>query len=295
MNLFGTMKVKENSLEVGGVKYSELAEEFATPLYVLDEELIRDNCKKFKKAFSNDNFKTEVIYAGKAFLNLSMCKIIYDEGLSLDVVSGGELYTAYKSSFPMDKIYFHGNNKTLEEINMGVKLDVGIFVVDNIFEAERLNEISRRYNKVQNIYIRICPGIEAHTHDYIKTGALDSKFGFPFIEDNIVKVVEKIKIMKNIKLCGLHCHIGSQIFDTIPYKDEAKIMVELLKEVYDKTGIKIQELNLGGGFGIYYSENDKPKKIEEYCEAIINSVDKVSKKLKFKLSKVCIEPGRSII
>ena len=295
MNLFGTMKVNENCLEVGEIRYSKLAETFGTPLYVLDEKLIRDNCKKFKNTFESSTLKTDVIYAGKAFLSLAMCGIIQDEGLSLDVVSGGELYTAYKSEFNMDNVYFHGNNKTLEEIEMGVKLGVGIFVVDNMFELERLDEVGRNYNKVQNIYIRITPGIEAHTHDYIKTGALDSKFGFPLIEDNIIKVIKKIKEMRNIKLCGLHCHIGSQIFDTTPYKDEVKIMIELLKDIYNQTGFKIDELNLGGGFGIYYSENDEPKTIEEYCETIIKSVEQSCEESSFKISKVCIEPGRSII
>lgn len=294
MKLFGNMKIEENTLVIGGVKTTKLAEEFGTPLYVMDEELLRNNCRKYFSLFKCYENGNKVAYAGKSFLTLSMCKLVEEEGLYLDVVSGGELYTAYKANFPLERVLFHGNNKTLEEINMGVKLGVGTFVVDNLFEIEQLNQISKKEGRVQNIYLRITPGIEAHTHEYIKTGQIDSKFGFAPVGDNIINAIKRAIKLENVNLCGLHCHIGSQIFEITPYEDAAEIMLKLIKRIKDETGYLIKELDLGGGFGIYYSNEDKPKETEEYCNAILNKVDEVCKKINLEKPILVIEPGRSI-
>ncbi|MDQ0149487.1 diaminopimelate decarboxylase [Eubacterium multiforme] len=294
MKLFGNMKTEENTLVIGGVKTTKLAEEFGTPLYVMDEELLRDNCRKYFTSFKCKERGNKVAYAGKAFLTLAMCKLVEEEGLYLDVVSGGELYTAYKADFPLERVLFHGNNKTLEEINMGVKLGVGTFVVDNLFEIEQLNQISKKEGRIQNIYLRITPGIEAHTHEYIKTGQIDSKFGFAPVGDNIINAIKRAIKLENVNLCGLHCHIGSQIFEIAPYEDAAEIMIKLIKRIKDKTGYLIKELDLGGGFGIYYSNEDKPKETEEYCNAILNKVDEVCKEINLEKPTLIIEPGRSI-
>ena len=294
MKLFGNMKIEENTLVIGGVKTTKLAEEFGTPLYVMDEELLRNNCRKYFRLFKCYENGNKVAYAGKSFLTLSMCKLVEEEGLYLDVVSGGELYTAYKANFPLERVLFHGNNKTLEEINMGVKLGVGTFVVDNLFEIEQLNQISKKEGRVQNIYLRITPGIEAHTHEYIKTGQIDSKFGFAPVGDNIINAIKRAIKLENVNLCGLHCHIGSQIFEITPYEDAAEIMLKLIKRIKDETGYLIKELDLGGGFGIYYSNEDKPKETEEYCNAILNKVDEVCKKINLEKPILVIEPGRSI-
>lgn len=295
MKLFGNMKTEENTLVIGGVKTTKLVEEFGTPLYVMDEQLLRDNCRNYINSFRCKERGNKVAYAGKAFLTLAMCKLIEEEGLCLDVVSGGELYTAYKANFPLEKVLFHGNNKTLEEIELGVRLGVGTFVVDNLFEIEQLNQMAKNYGSSQNIYLRITPGIEAHTHEYIKTGQIDSKFGFAPIGDNIINSIKRAIELDNVNLCGLHCHIGSQIFELTPYEDAAEIMLNLIKRIKDETGYLIRELDLGGGFGIYYSEEDKPRETREYCDAILNKVDEVCNEIDLEVPTLIIEPGRSIV
>lgn len=224
-----------------------------------------------------------------------MCEIIKEEGLCLDVVSGGELYTAMKASFPMEKIYFHGNNKTTDEIEMGVSLGVGRFVVDNFYEIKRINEIAKNNGIVQKVILRITPGIEAHTHEYIKTGQIDSKFGFTLLEDEVFRAVEQCIKSPNIDLLGIHCHIGSQIFETTPYEDAVDIMFNIIKDIKDKLNYELQELDLGGGFGIYYKEGDTPKSTKEYCDYILNKAVSKAKELNVKFPCLVIEPGRSII
>ena len=295
MKLFGTMKTEENSLVIGGIKATKLVEQYGTPLYVMDEEFLRNNCRKYYSSFKCGSRGNKVAYAGKAFLTLAMCNLINEEGLYLDVVSGGELYTAYKAGFPLNKVLFHGNNKTLEEIDMGVRLGVGTFVVDNLYEIEQLNQKAKEQDRIQSIYLRITPGIEAHTHEYIKTGQIDSKFGFAPVGDNIINAINRAIKLKNVNLRGLHCHIGSQIFEIEPYEEAAEVMIKLMKRIEDKTGYLIEELDLGGGFGIYYSKEDSPKETKEYCEAILNKVDNVCKEVGLKTPTLVIEPGRSIV
>ncbi|MDV4151490.1 diaminopimelate decarboxylase [Clostridium sp. AL.422] len=295
MRLFGASKIKDNDLFIGGIKASDLAKDYGTPLYVMDEQLLLDKCRGYVNAFRVKEENNRVAFAGKAFLTIEMCKLINKEGLYLDVVSDGELYTAYKAGFPMEKIYFHGNNKTLSEIELGIKLGVGRFIVDNTREMAIINEIAEKYNKKQDIYLRLTPGIEAHTHDYIKTGQIDSKFGFAPVGNIIMDAVKKALSLYNVNLVGLHCHIGSQIFETEPYKDAAEIMIKYIYDIKQETGHYIEELDLGGGFGIYYSEGDKPKEIDDYCKVILESVNKVCNDLGIKKPILTIEPGRSIV
>lgn len=295
MKLFGASKIEGNDLVIGGIKASDLAKAYGTPLYVMDEQLLLDKCRGYIRGFKVKENNNRVAFAGKAFLTLEMCKLINEEGLYLDVVSGGELYTAYKANFPMEKIYFHGNNKTLEEIEFGIKLGVGRFIVDNIEEIIKINEIAESYDKKQDIYLRLTPGIEAHTHDYIKTGQIDSKFGFAPVGNIIMDAVKKSLELDNINLVGLHCHIGSQIFEKEPFKDAAEVMLNYIYDIKQETGHYIDELDLGGGFGIYYSEGDKPKKIEEYCNVILDSVEKKCEALGIKKPILTIEPGRSVV
>ena len=295
MEFFGTTEIKDNILHIGGVNMAMLAAEYKTPLYVIDETLVRERCEKYYNNFKVNNRENRIAYAGKAFLTIAMCQIIDSEGLYLDVVSGGELYTAMKSKFPPEKIYFHGNNKTMEEIEMGIENNVGRFVVDNLHEIEMISEIAVRKNKIQRILLRITPGIEAHTHDYIKTGQIDSKFGFVILNNNTIEAVKRAIELPNIQLEGLHSHIGSQIFDIDPYIDEVDIMLSLIKDIKDKLGYEINELNLGGGFGIHYRQGDNPRRIEEYCEVILKRADIKAKELDVKLPILVLEPGRSII
>lgn len=295
MKLFGSMKVEGNELYVGGVKASALSKEYGTPLYVIDEELVRSNCRRYYNAMKCEERGNRVTYAGKAFINMSMCNLVNEENLYLDVVSGGELYTAYKAGFPLERIYFHGNNKSDYEIDLGVRLGIGRFIVDNIHELEVLNSIAQEYGRVQKVYLRITPGVEAHTHEYIKTGQLDSKFGFPVIGDTVYDAIKRAMELEYIELNGLHCHIGSQIFDLEPFEDTTEIMLNLINDIKEKLGYEIKELDLGGGFGIYYTEGDKPKEIEEYCLVIINKADEICRKLNMNVPILSIEPGRSIV
>ncbi|MDP4089581.1 MAG: diaminopimelate decarboxylase [Bacillota bacterium] len=295
MKFFGTVDVFDNELTVGGVRCSDMVKEYGTPLYVFDENLLRDNCRSYIKAFKAGSMRNRVAYAGKAFLTLAMCRLVQEEGLWLDVVSGGELYTAYKSGFPMERVYFHGNNKTVEEIEMGIELGVGRFVVDNFSEIEYINSIAGEHNKVQKVLLRITPGIEAHTHDYIKTGQVDSKFGFTVLNNHTMQAVGKAIAHKNIELSGLHCHIGSQIFETEPYKDAVDVMLSLIHNIYEETGYMLKELDLGGGFGIYYKSGDLPRSIEEYCSVILNQFEKKCRELSMEPPVLTIEPGRSIV
>lgn len=294
MKLHGNMSIRNNTLYIGGISCIDLANKYSTPLYVFDEDLIRENCREYIKYFKVNENNNKVAYAGKAFLTLYMCNIIKEENLCLDVVSGGELYTAYKANFPMENILFHGNNKTIDEIKMGIDLGVGRFVVDNFYELDMIESICKEKNKIQEIYFRITPGIEAHTHDYIKTGQIDSKFGFALVNGDLYEAIEKLSKYKNIKLVGLHAHIGSQIFDIEPFMDEVDIMMELTKEIKDKFDISLKEIDLGGGIGVYYTKDDNPKTIKEFCEAIINRAEIKCKEIGIEIPTLIIEPGRSI-
>lgn len=295
MKLFGAMEVKGSELYIGGISSSDLVEKFGSPLYVMDEELLINTCKDYYQNFKCEENKNRVAYAGKAFLTIAMCKLIEEQGLCLDVVSGGELYTAYKAGFNLEKVYFHGNNKTVDEISLGVKLGVGRFVVDNIEEMIMLNEIAGKEGKKQDIYLRLTPGIEAHTHDYIRTGQIDSKFGFAPVGDTIMNAVKVALEQENLSLKGLHCHIGSQIFDITPFEDAAEVMLGFIDQIRQETGHLITELDLGGGFGIHYTNEDEPRETKEYCEAILKRVDEVCEKLSLQRPILTIEPGRSIV
>ena len=296
MKLQGTMEIKDNVLHIGGVNTLNLVKKYKTPLYVFDEELIRSKCREYIKSFKVKENGNKVAYAGKAFLTKYMCKLVCEEGLCLDVVSGGELYTAYKAGMPMENILFHGNNKTVDEVKLGIELGVGRFVVDNFYELDLIEKFCLENNKTQKIYFRVTPGIDAHTHKYIRTGQIDSKFGFALINGDFYKAVEKVKQYKNIELVGIHAHIGSQIFEIKPFLDEVEIMLKLLKEVNENNDdINLTEVDLGGGIGVYYTEEDKPKTISEFCEAIINKADEVCEELNIKRPTLLIEPGRSLV
>ncbi|NLU09841.1 MAG: diaminopimelate decarboxylase [Tepidanaerobacter acetatoxydans] len=293
----GTGRInKFNHLEIGGCDAVELAKEFGTPLYVMDENHIRENCRLYRDSLNNLHENSEVIYAGKAFLTMEMCKLIEEEGLSLDVVSGGELYTAIKSGFPAKRIYFHGNNKSYAELEMAAEYGVGRIVVDNFYELELLRDVAKKYQgKKIKILLRLTPGIEAHTHDYIKTGQLDSKFGFGMENGHAFMAVENALSIKGLKLMGFHCHIGSQIFEDEPFKDAAEIMIQFAKTVNERYGFRTKEIDFGGGFGIRYTEKDKPLAVKNYIEVLVESVKKACEKYDVPIPKILIEPGRAIV
>ena len=283
-------------LTIGSYDTVELAKQFGTPAYIYDENEIRKNLREFKKSI-DDNYGGNglVVYASKAFCCKEMCRICEQEGTGIDVVSGGELYTALSIGFPTDKIVFHGNNKTCDELEMAVQNDVGRVIVDNVFELETLNEIAAKHGKTVGIMLRIKPGIDAHTHDFVKTGQIDSKFGFALETGEAMEGIKKALEMPHIKLKGLHCHIGSQIFDLDPFELAATVMLDLFKEVKEQTGVELEELNLGGGFGIKYLKSDRPRPYGDYMRKVSDVVNRYSAELGLKTPFILIEPGRSVV
>ena len=283
-------------LTIGSYDTVELAKQFGTPAYIYDENEIRKNLREFKKSI-DDNYGGNglVVYASKAFCCKEMCRICEQEGTGIDVVSGGELYTALSVGFPTDKIVFHGNNKTCDELEMAVENDVGRVIVDNVFELETLNEIAAKHGKTVGIMLRIKPGIDAHTHDFVKTGQIDSKFGFALETGEAMEGIKKALEMPHIKLKGLHCHIGSQIFDLDPFELAATVMLDLFKEVKEQTGVELEELNLGGGFGIKYLKSDRPRPYGDYMRKVSDVVNRYSAELGLKTPFILIEPGRSVV
>lgn len=250
----GTSRVNnKNHLEIGEVDTIELVEKYGSPLYVLDEVEIRNRMKEYVKTFKGFNIPFQVAYASKAFCTMAMCRIVDSEGLSLEVVSGGELFTALKTGFPVERIHFHGNNKSYQEIELAVDAEIGAFVIDNLFEIDLINSIAEKKNKKVNALLRVTPGIEAHTHEYIQTGQEDSKFGFNIMEP----IIEAIKIVDKspwINLMGIHFHIGSQIFDMIGFEKAIERVTGLYAKVESELEIKLPILNTGGGFGIRYTK-----------------------------------------
>ncbi|MBP1546874.1 MAG: diaminopimelate decarboxylase [Oscillospiraceae bacterium] len=282
-------------LTVGGVDTVSLAKQYGTPLYVMDEGLIREHCRSFKA--SMDRYyggEGLVCYASKAFCCKAMCKIMLDEGMGLDVVSEGELYTALSVGFPAERICFHGNNKTDRELSYAVESGVGRIIVDNIFELERLDRIAAEKGVKARIMFRIKPGIDAHTHNFVMTGQIDSKFGFALETGEAFEAVRKAISCENIELAGLHCHIGSQIFDIDPFVKAAEVMLGLISQIKDELGYEVKELNLGGGFGIRYTEEDCPVEYDRYMETVSAKVKEVCAEKGLRLPYILIEPGRSV-
>lgn len=287
---------EKNHLTIGNHDTLDLAREFGTPLYVIDEDLVRKNCKIYKEAIDKYYGGNGLaLYASKALSTLHIYKVVAEEGLGVDVVSGGELYTAKKAGFPMDKIYFHGNNKTDDELDFAISSGIGHIVVDNKYELNKISEIAGKYKKEQKILFRIKPGVDAHTHDFIKTGQIDSKFGMAIENGEAFEIYEYAKTLKNIKIDGVHCHIGSQIFDIDPFIETANVMMDFIGDLKDKLQIEINILNMGGGFGIKYVESDDPISYDEYIKHISEAVRKKASERNINIPFIVMEPGRSIV
>ncbi|WP_027085015.1 diaminopimelate decarboxylase [Cohnella panacarvi] len=296
MFLHGTSKINSKGhLEIGGCDVTDLAKEFGTPLYIVDEELVRQRAREFMDAFRKTGLRHQVAYASKAFCVMAMCRLAEEEGMSLDVVSDGELYTALQAGFPAERIHFHGNNKTPEEINMALDANIGCFVVDNFIELQLLNALASDKGKTVNVLLRITPGVEAHTHDYISTGQQDSKFGFDLSNGTAFKAVETAIAQSNLKLLGVHSHIGSQIFEVEGFKMAFEKVAGFAVEIRDRLNYTFTVLNLGGGFGIRYVEGDTPLPLGTYVQAIADAVLTTCQGADFPLPEIWIEPGRSIV
>lgn len=289
-----TAKVNSQShLVIGGCDTIELAAEFGTPLYVFDEFSLRSKCTEFKEEFGQRYRDTTVLYAGKAFINKALVIILKDEGLGLDVVSVGELGIAQSVGFPLDKVYFHGNNKSAEEIRLALEGQVGCLVVDNFHELTMLGEIAREMNAQTNILLRLSPGIDPHTHQYITTGIVDTKFGFQLASGE--EAVAQAMRASNLNLVGLHFHLGSLIFETEPYQRAIELILSLAAKMKLKYSFELRELNVGGGFAIQYALDSPAPPVSAYAEAIASKIISQCQELDLLLPKLTIEPGRAII
>lgn len=296
MRLFGTSKINEKgSLEIGGVDTIELVNEHSTPLYVMDQTLIEETIDKMKDAFKSDRFETQIAYAGKAFLTMAMVKIVDEKGLDLDVVSEGELYTAYKAGFPMNRVHMHGNNKTARELEMAIELGIKEIVIDNEDEIAKIEDICREKGKKQAVLLRIDPGIEAHTHQYIKTSGLTSKFGISLFQKNLFDIVKRINDSKFLEFKGFHTHIGSQIFQSAFFMFALDEIFKYLDRLKKELGIIVETVNMGGGFGVYYTEEDDPAPIDDVLKEVITYTEAMEIKYRIGFKTLCIEPGRSIV
>jgi len=283
---------RDGKLSVGGCSIEELVKKYDSPLYILDETTLRNSCKAYKKALEKYYpGKSLPIYASKANSSIFMSNLVSSEGFGLDAVSEGELLTALKGGVPNEKIVFHGNNKSDKEIEFAVKNKIKV-IVDNDYDLERLEKISNSFNCDLEIMIRFTPGIECHTHEYIRTGSFDSKFGFGI--EYLNTFFARVSDAKNLKLKGLHAHIGSQIFELDPHKDLGEIMVSVIIDA-KKYGHYIKKLNVGGGLGIKYTEDDDPPSIDEWVRTISTSVLKACNKHNLDLPTLMCEPGRSIV
>ncbi len=287
---------EKNHLVFAGADVTELAQKFGTPLYVMDEGQIRENMRLYRRSIEKFyGGKGLVCYAGKAFSCKEIYRIAQEEGIGADAVSAGELYTAIQAGFDPANICYHGNNKTDRELAYLLESGVGRIVADAYDELDRLDELAGKMGKKPRVLLRLCPGVEAHTHEFIRTGGIDSKFGFAIELGDAMKAVRLALSKPNLQLCGIHCHIGSQIFDSDPFEHTAEIMLHFLDEVRKETGVLLPELNLGGGFGIRYTGEDTPKPYDGYMEQVSRKVGQVCAELDMEQPFILLEPGRSIV
>ncbi len=286
----------QGHLTIGGLDTVALAREFGTPAYVLDENVIRENARTYlaaAKASFGENALP--LFASKALCFTEIYRIIAEEGLGIDCVSGGELYTAKKAGFPAERIYFHGNNKTDADLLMALDMGVGTVVVDNCDELDALDKLAGKARKKQRILLRITPGIDPHTHRAIMTGNVDSKFGNAIKTGAAMTITARALTKKNLVLAGFHCHIGSQIFELTPFRDAADIMVRFIADVQKKTGFLATELNLGGGLGVPYTKDDEKIDYAAAVAEIAEIVKDAAKKGGIPMPRVILEPGRSMV
>jgi diaminopimelate decarboxylase len=285
----------QGHLCVGGCDVIDLAREFGTPLYLFDECTLRHKCREFGSEFSKYYPDTLVIYASKAFLNKALALIFKQEGLGLDVVSGGELSIAHSVDFPLEKVYFHGNNKTLDELKLALDWGIGQVVADNSYELELLNELAKEKGITQKILLRITPGVDPHTHQYTTTGILDSKFGFPLATGQAEDAVNQAMSSSNLNLLGLHFHLGSPVPEIEPYELAIELVLRFAKEVESRFGFQPSEFSIGGGFAAQYTLDSEVPAVADYAKAITNKLNSLASALELGSPRLIVEPGRGIV
>jgi len=294
--LLGTQRINEaGHLEIGGCDTLELAEQYGTPLYVMDEAHIRTTMRAMKKALQDLHPQTEIIYASKAFTCLAMSRIVAQEGLMIDVASAGELFTALRADFPVERIVFHGNNKSRAELEMAVQAGIGRVIVDNETELALLSEVAGAEGRKQKIMLRLTPAVDAHTHEKILTGRIDTKFGMNIEGGGARRGVERALKMENLELVGLSSHIGSQILEADFFKLGATMMCEFLAEIKRDLGFTVEDLDLGGGLGIRYLPEHTPPSLEEYATTVITTVKELCAQFGLDVPNLRVEPGRSLV
>jgi len=285
----------KDHLCIGGCDVVDLVREFGTPLYLFDEFTLHYKCREFKAKFSECYPDSLIIYACKAFLNRALALIFKQEGLGLDVVSGGELSIAHSVNFPLDKVYFHGNNKTLEELELALNWSIGRIVVDNFHELGLLNQLAKDRGIKQDILFRLTPGVDPHTHQYTTTGTLDSKFGFPLATGQAEEAVKQAMSASNLNLLGFHFHLGSPIAETMPYELAIELILHFAQELSSKKGFQLKEFNVGGGFAVQYTLDSKVLTIADYASAIGNKLKSLTSQMELDPPRLIIEPGRAIV
>ncbi len=298
MFIFKNLGVNQfGNLTISGHDAIKIAEKYETPLYIMDVDYIRNNCRKFVRImeeYCQDN--ALVCYASKAFCCREIYNVIKEENLGIDTVSLGEMFTAISAGFPSEKIYLHGNNKTKKELCYAVENKIGTIVVDNFVELKNLNEIAKEKNSIVNILLRVKPGVDAHVHEYVKTGKEDSKFGFAIKNDEALKAIEEIKTKyKNLNFKGLHYHIGSQIFKIEPFVLAAEKIMDFVKKIKNNLNVEVYELNIGGGFGVQYVEDDEILDLDECIKSVVKAIKTKCEQFGLKMPFLVIEPGRAIV
>jgi diaminopimelate decarboxylase len=286
---------KQGHLCIGGCDVVDLASEFGTPLYLFDESTLRHRCRESKDEFSKRYPDTLVIYASKAFLNRALALIFKEEGLGLDVVSGGELSIAHSVDFPFDRVYFHGNNKTPEELNLALDWEVGRIVVDNFYELGLLDELVGKRGTKQDILLRVTPGVDPHTHQYTTTGTIESKFGFPLATGQSEEAVNQALSASNLNLLGFHFHLGSPVSEIQPYELAMEPVLRFAREMATKFGFNLGEFDIGGGFAVPYTLDSRAPTIADYAGALTAKLAGLVSALGLSRPKLIIEPGRAII
>ncbi|NLG05166.1 MAG: diaminopimelate decarboxylase [Clostridia bacterium] len=293
--LLGTSEIKNNELYIGGVSVSDLKEKFGTPLYIIDQADLEDRMETFVTQFKSDQFETHISYASKAFTNLYMAGLCKKHGLHIDVVSGGELFVALEAGMDPAHIYFHGNNKTADEIQYALSAGVGTFVIDNIQELRWLNQLTKEMEKQTQALLRINPGIEASTHKYIQTTTNDSKFGISTDDEKIHDMIQSLIDAPHIDFRGFHCHVGSQVTEEKYFFQEAEAIVSFTSTISKRYDIDIKEINLGGGFGVQHTPESPSIDFESFLTRYIDVIEATLQKYKIKPEVISIEPGRSMI
>jgi diaminopimelate decarboxylase len=285
----------QGHLVIGGCDVVDLAEEFGTPLYLFDESTLRHKCREFKDEFCRYHPDTLVIYASKAFLNKALALIFKEEGLGLDVVSGGELSIAHSVDFSLDKVYFNGNNKTPEELNLALDWGVGRIVVDNFYELELLNKLVKEKGTSQDILLRLTPGVDPHTHQYTTTGTIESKFGFPLATGQAEEAVNQALSASNLNLLGFHFHLGSPVSEIQPYELAMELVLGFAREMSRKFKFNLNEFDIGGGFAVPYTLDSEVPTIADYAGALTGKLSSLISGLGLSRLRLIIEPGRAIV